>query len=64
MAYWIMGALSCVSGLLGLLMASRTHDPHVALFGMLLASFAVLFCWWMIKIAFDRVENKPEIRES
>ena len=52
----------------GLLMASGAQDPGISFFGMALAVFAVLFCWFMIKRAFDEDEelagSRHPIREG
>ena len=68
MSYWFMGILAGLSGLIGLVMASGAKDGGIFLFGMLLALFAVLFCWFMIKCAFDEDEElagtRAAIRES
>ncbi len=57
MAYWFMGILAGLSGLIGLVMASGARDLGISFFGMALAVFAVLFCWFMIKRAFDEDEE-------
>ncbi len=57
MSHWIMGVLSAIFGLIGLFMASGAHDSGIALFGIALALWATLFCWWMIKTAYDEIEE-------
>ena len=57
MSYWFMGILAGLSGLVGLFMASGSKDAGIFLFGMLLALFAVLFCGFLIKRAFDEDEE-------
>ncbi|UYN94617.1 MAG: hypothetical protein KIT25_21740 [Enhydrobacter sp.] len=57
MSHWIMGILSALFGLIGLFMASAAHDTGIFLFGMAIMLFAVLFCWWMIKTAYDEAER-------
>ena len=57
MSHWIMGILSGLFGLIGLFMASAAHDRGIFIFGFALMVFAVLFCWFMIKTAFDEAER-------
>jgi uncharacterized membrane protein HdeD (DUF308 family) len=57
MSHWIMGILSALFGLIGLFMASRAHDLGIYVFGLALAVAGVLFCWWMIKTAYDEAER-------
>ena len=57
MSHWIMGILAGLGGLIGLFMASAAHDIGIYIFGMALMAFAVLFCWFMIKTAFDEAER-------
>lgn len=57
MSHWIMGVLSALFGLIGLFMAARAHDFGIYVFGLALAGAAVLFCWWMIKTAYDEAEH-------
>ncbi len=56
MSHWIMGVLAGLSGLIGLFMASGARDAGVFWFGLSLAAFGVLFCWWMIKTAYDEAD--------
>ena len=58
MSHWIMGALSALFGVIGLLMAGAAHDFGILLFGLGLTVFSALFCWWMIKTAYDEAEQK------
>jgi hypothetical protein len=58
MSYWIMGIFSALLGLVGLFMASAAHDFGILVFGLGLALFAVFFCWWMIKKAYDEIEER------
>jgi hypothetical protein len=53
MSHWIMGILSALFGLVGLFMAGAARDFGILFFGLALALFAVLFCWFMIKTAYD-----------
>jgi hypothetical protein len=53
-----MGILSAVLGLAGLFMAGAARDFGILAFGLALALFAVLFCWWMIKTAYDEAEKE------
>ncbi|MFI5000159.1 MAG: hypothetical protein ACHQK9_09795 [Reyranellales bacterium] len=57
MSHWIMGTLAVLFGLVGLFMASAAHDVGILVFGLALAAFGVLFCWWMIKTAYDEAEQ-------
>ncbi len=58
MSHWIMGILAVLFGLVGLFMASAARDVGILAFGFALALFGVLFCWWMIKTAFDEAERE------
>jgi uncharacterized membrane protein len=58
MSHWIMGALAVLFGLVGLFMAAGARDFGILAFGLTLALFGVLFCWWMIKTAFDEAERE------
>ena len=57
MSHWIMGILSALFGLIGLFMAGAALDFGILFFGLALALFSVLFCWWMIKTAYDEAEH-------
>ena len=61
MSHWIMGILSALFGLIGLFMAGAAHDFGILFFGLALALFSVLFCWWMIKTAYDEAEESPDV---
>ena len=54
MSHWIMGIFAGLLGLAGLLMAGAARA-----FGLSLSLFGVLFCWWMIKTAYDEAERGP-----
>ena len=58
MSHWIMGILSALFGLIGLFMAGAARDFGILFFGLALALFSVLFCWWMIKSAYDEAEQR------
>jgi len=62
-----MGIFTGLLGLAGLLMAGAARDFGILAFGLALALFAILFCWWMIKIAYDEIEqdagNRPFVQE-
>jgi len=57
MSHWVMGILAALFGLVGLFMAGGARDFGILSFGLALALFAVLFCWWMIKTAYDEAEE-------
>ena len=57
MSHWIMGTLAAISALVGLFMASGARDFGIAFFGIALMIWGVLFCWWMIKTAYDEAER-------
>jgi hypothetical protein len=67
MSHWIMGIFTGLLGLAGLLMAGAARDFGILAFGLALALFAILFCWWMIKIAYDEIEqdagNRPFVQD-
>ncbi len=58
MSHWIMGIFAGLLGLVGLFMASAARDFGILAFGLALSLFGVLFCWWMIKTAYDEAEEK------
>ncbi|MDI1287948.1 MAG: hypothetical protein PSV46_26455 [Reyranella sp.] len=58
MSHWIMGILAILFGLVGLFMAGAARDFGILAFGLALSLFGVLFCWWMIKTAYDEAEQK------
>jgi hypothetical protein len=57
MSHWIMGIFAVLLGLVGLFMAAAARDFVILAFGLGLALFGVLFCWWMIKSAYDEAED-------
>ncbi len=64
MSHWFMGIFTGLLGLAGLFMAGAARDFGILAFGLALALFAVLFCWWMIKTAFDEAERGDEARRE
>jgi uncharacterized membrane protein len=60
MSYWIFGVFAVIAGLVGLFMAAGAHDVGIQTFGYALMAFGVLFCWWMIRAAFDEAEGKRQ----
>jgi hypothetical protein len=54
-----MGIMAGLFGFVGLFMAAGARDTGILGFGLALSLFAVLFCWWMIKIAYDEAEQNP-----
>jgi hypothetical protein len=52
-----MGIFTGLLGLAGLLAAGAARDFGILMFGLALAVYAVLFCWWMIKTAYDESEQ-------
>src|SRR6266700_1052699 len=54
MSHWIMGIFSVLLGLAGLFLAGAARDFGILAFGLALSLFAVLFCWWMIKTAYEQ----------
>lgn len=58
MSHWIMGILAALFGLVGLFMAGGARDSGILGFGLALALFGILFCWWMIKTAWDEAERR------
>lgn len=57
MSHWIMGIFAALLGLAGLFLAAAARDPGILGFGLALALFGVLFCWWMIKTSYDEAET-------
>ena len=57
MSHWIMGIFTGLLGLAGLLMAGAARDFGILAFGLALALYATLFCWWMVKTAYDEIEQ-------
>ncbi len=62
MSHWVMGIFTGLLGLVGLFAAGAARDFGILLFGLGLAAFAVLFCWWMIKTAFDEIDGSDADR--
>ena len=58
MSHLIMGIFTGLLGLVGLFMAGAARDFGILAFGLALALYAVLFCWWMIKTAYDEIEQE------
>jgi hypothetical protein len=60
-----MGIFTGLLGLVGLMMAGAARDFGVLAFGLGLALYATLFCWWMIKTAYDEIEraDRPSRQE-
>ncbi len=58
MSHWIMGIFTALLGLGGLFMAGAARDFGILAFGLALAAYAVGFCWWMIKTAYDEAEEQ------
>jgi hypothetical protein len=44
------------SSLLPACMSGAARDFGILAFGLALALFAVLFCWWTVKTAYDEAE--------
>ncbi|TAJ90862.1 hypothetical protein [Reyranella sp.] len=64
MSHWIMGVFVGLLGLAGLFMAGAARDSSILAFGLALSLFAILFCWWMIKTAYDEAEGSDAQREA
>lgn len=47
-SYWVMSALLLVLGMLGIVLAANAVDTAMQVFGLVLAGFAVLFCYFAI----------------
>ena len=58
MSYWFMSVFVAFLGFVGLFMASAARDFGILAFGLSVVLFAVLFCWWMIKTAYDETEQR------
>ena len=56
-SHWVMGIFAGLLGLAGLFMAAAARDGGILGFGLSLALFGVLFCLWMIKMAYDEAER-------
>ena len=54
MSYWVMSVFVAFLGFVGLFMASAARDFGILAFGL----SVVLFCWWMIKTAYDETEQR------
>lgn len=61
MSHWFMGIFAGLLGLAGLFMAGAARDFGILAFGLSLSLFAILFCWWMIKTAFDEAERGLDV---
>ena len=58
MSYWVMSVFVAFLGFVGLFMASSARVFGILAFGLSVVLFAVLFCWWMIKTAYDETEQR------
>lgn len=54
----VFGVIVALAGILGLYLAAHSVDDGIYLFGLLLALFAVIFDFWMVKRHFDAAEAK------
>jgi hypothetical protein len=54
----IATVLVTLIGLAGLYVAAHAIDGGLHLFGLVMAAFAVLFTFWMIKQHFDALERR------
>ncbi|MGE0725072.1 MAG: hypothetical protein AB7O45_11900 [Alphaproteobacteria bacterium] len=52
-----LGGLIAILGIVGLFLAANAHDPQMYVVGLIVAAFAVLFDFWLIKRWFDRAET-------
>jgi ABC-type maltose transport system permease subunit len=52
----VFGTIVAIAGLLGLYLAAHALDDGIYLFGLLLAAFAVVFDFWLVKRHFDAAE--------
>lgn len=48
MAQWIFGVIMGLLSMLGLLVASRAHDPMLHTAGLLFFAFGIGFIFWLI----------------
>ncbi|MBP7063667.1 hypothetical protein [Ferrovibrio sp.] len=48
LGYWVISALLVVLGMLGIVVAANAVDTAMQVFGLVLAGFAVLFCYFSI----------------
>lgn len=55
-----LGAVAALLGLGGLGMAASMHDSEVRYAGLAVFVLAVLFIFWLIKLAFDDYERDPD----
>lgn len=52
----IIGLLMAVCGLAGLFLAAGAHDIDMSVFGLVLAGWAVVFVFGLIRRHYDRIE--------
>ena len=53
---WLVGFMFVVTGLAGLFVASRSHEPEIYAIGLGAFVLSVLVTFWNIKDAYDRKE--------
>lgn len=52
-AYWVISGFLILLGLLGVVLAAHAVDQAMMIFGLSLAAFSVLFCYFAIDRAFS-----------
>jgi len=48
LGYWVISAMLVVLGCLGIALASQATDTAMLVFGLVLAGFAIFFCFFAI----------------
>jgi len=56
---FILGAIAGVLALFGLVVAARAEDPALHVTGLIVTLFGLLFCAFLIKDHYDRLERDP-----
>lgn len=56
---FILGGIAAVLALFGLVLAARAEDPGLHVTGLIVTLFGLLFCAFLIKDHYDRLERDP-----
>lgn len=60
LGYWVLSGLLVLLGCLGIVLASQATDTAMQAFGLVLAGFAVFFCFFAIHRSHSVTEEQGE----